>query len=93
MATITRDHAELIAKKLEGERVEGASHHLVKVYHNNKKVAQFGIQRTSKKDTPHPYVPAQLFVSKKECLGLAVCTMSRDEWVAKLISKGQIEQA
>jgi hypothetical protein len=92
MPNINKEHAESIAKKLAAECVDGAKHTLVKIHHNGRLVAQFGIQRGSKKDALHSYIPGQIFVSKKECLGLAVCTLSRDEWVAILQDKGHIER-
>ena len=88
---ITKEHAEKIAGKLEAVIKEGAKHDLAKIYHNNKKVAQYGIQRGSKKDASHSYIPGQIFVSKKDCLLLAQCPLSRDEWVEKLKEKGHIE--
>jgi len=89
---ITKEHAEKIAGKLEAVIEAGAKHDLAKIYYKDKRVAQYGIQRDSKKDAPHTYIPGQIFVSKKDCLLLAQCPLSRDGWVEILKAKGIIEE-
>lgn len=89
--TITKEHAERIARKLEAVIEAGAKHDLAKIYYNDRMVAQYGIRRGSKKDAPHSYIPGQIFVGKTDCLGLAQCPLSRDEWVGILKGKGIIE--
>ena len=89
---ITKEHAEKIADKLEAVIESGAKHNLAKIYYNNKKVAQYGIQRGSKKDALHTYIPGQIHVSKKDCLLLAQCPLSRAGWVNILKDKGVIEK-
>ncbi len=71
MPNLTKGHAEKIAAKLEARIVAGSKHDLAKIYHGDKKIAQFGIRRGSKGDLPHPFLPGQLFVAKKDCLRLA----------------------
>ena len=88
---ITKAHAEKIAGKLEAVIETGAKHDLAKIYYNDRKVAQYGIQRASKKDAPHTYIPGQIYVSKKDALLLAQCPLSRDGWVEILKGKGIIE--
>lgn len=88
---ITKEHAEKIAGKLGAVIEAGAKHNLAKIYYKNMKVAQYGIQRGSKKDAPHSYIPGQIFVSKKDCLRLAQCPLSRDGWLEILKSKGIIK--
>ena len=89
---ITKEHAERIAEKLSAVIEAGAKHDLVKIYYNNRKVAQYGIQRGSKKDAPHSYIPGQIFVSKRDRLLLAQRPLSRDGWVEILKRKGVIEE-
>lgn len=89
--SITKEDALAIAKKLDAKLVEGARHTLAKVYHEGKKVAQFVIQRGSKKDAPHPHLPAQLFVNRADCLRLAECTLSQMGWLEILKSKGELD--
>ena len=88
---ITKEHAEKIAEKLKAVIEAGAKHDLAKIYYDNKKVAQYGIQRGSKKDIPHAYIPGQLFVSKKDCLLLARCPLSREGWIEILKEKRIVE--
>jgi hypothetical protein len=89
---ITKEHAEKIAEKLEAIIDVGAKHDLAKIYYKNRKVAQFGIQRGSKKDAPHSYIPGQIFVSEKDCLLLAQCPLSGDGWVEIMKGIGVIEE-
>jgi hypothetical protein len=90
MAQITKEHAENIAKKLEAVIESGKLHDLAKIYHEKRKVAQFGIRRGSKRDMPHAYIAEQLHVTKAQCLDLARCPLSRAEWIAILETKGVI---
>jgi hypothetical protein len=90
--SITKEHAERIATKLGATIETGGNHDLAKIYHNKRLVAQSGIRRGSKKDMPHQYVPGQIHVSRKDCLLLAQCPMTRSEWVEKLKEKGVIEE-
>ncbi len=87
---ITKEHAEKIAEKLEAAIEKGAKHDLAKIYYKNRKVAQYGIQRGSKKDALHSYIPGQIFVSKRDCLLLAQCPLTRDGWIEILKGKGLI---
>jgi hypothetical protein len=91
MAQITREHAENIAGKLEAVIESGRQHDLAKIYQDGKKIAQYGIRRGSKKDTPHSYLPEQLHVTKAQCLDLARCPLSRAEWIEILEAKGVID--
>ena len=85
---ITKEHAERIAAKLQAVIEKGAKHDLAKIYHGQRKVARYGIRRGSKKDMPHSYLPGQLFVSRTDCLALAECPMSREQWLEILREKG-----
>jgi hypothetical protein len=89
---ITKEHAEKIAAKLEAVVEKGDKHDLAKIYHDGKRIAQYGIRRGSKKDSSHAYISSQIFVSKRDCLNLAKCPLSRDGWIEILKEKGKIEE-
>ena len=91
MSHITKEHAEKIAKTLQAVIESGKQHDLVKIYHDTKKIAQYGIRRGSKKDSPHSYISEQLHVTKAQCLDLARCPLSRAEWIVILKDKGIID--
>ena len=92
MSQITKEHAEKIARKLEAFIESGKQHDLAKIYHEGKKIAQFGIRRGSKKDAMHSYISEQLHVTKAQCLDLARCPLSRAEWIVILKEKGVIDE-
>ena len=92
MPQITKEHAEKIADKLEAVIGSGKQHDLAKIYHEEKKIAQLGIRRGSKRDASHAYISEQLHVTRAQCLDLARCPLSRAEWIAILRTKGVIEE-
>jgi hypothetical protein len=92
MSRLTKQHALKIAHKLGAVIDTGKAHDLAKIYHEKKKVAQFGIRRGSKKDLPHDYISEQLHVTKSQCLDLASCPLNRGEWIRLLVEKRIIEK-
>ena len=85
---VTREHADRIVKKLDAavDRGRGA-HDLASIYHEGALVVQFGIRRSSKKDTGHGHLPEDLHLSPHHTLRLANCPMSYEEWVERMKQK------
>jgi len=93
MATIiTKELALRIADKLEAvcESSSHRPHDLYVVYHNDIRIAHFGVRRASRKDTGHDHVPGAIHLSPRKARDLGQCPMSREEWVAEMIEKGVI---
>jgi len=93
MATIiTKELAESIARKLHAvcNVKKNRPHDLYVVYHEGRRIAQFGIRRSSRKDQGHDYVPGEIHVSPSQARLLGQCPMSREEWVKEMIKKGVI---
>lgn len=89
---MTKDDANKIAVKLGAEiDTKRKAHDLAVVSHDGVDIVHFGIRRGSKRDLPHPHIPKQLHISKKECVELATCTLSKDAWVEKMKQIGVIE--
>jgi hypothetical protein len=89
---ITREHAEKIVKKLKAvnESRKNSPHDTYVVYHNNREIASFGIRRGSKKEAPHGHLPDELHIRPNQCLNLARCPLSRDDWIDLLRARGLI---
>ena len=60
------------------------------IYHDDIEIASFGIRRGSKKDIPHGHIPEALHIRPRQCLDLARCPLSRDEWIGLLRERGLI---
>ena len=91
---ITKEHAIQIAKKLEAELRprKRKAHDLYAVYHEGRRVAQFGIRRGSEKDKGHDHIPGQIFITPHNALRLAQCPMARKEWLEVLRNRGMIPE-
>lgn len=85
---VTREHADRIVSKLNAavDRGRGA-HDLASVYYQDHLVVQFGIRRSSRKDTGHGHLPEDLHLSPHHTLRLANCPMSYEEWVERMKQK------
>lgn len=53
-------------------------------------VVQFGLRRSSRKETGHGHLPGSLHLSASDTQRLANCPMSYDEWVGRMKEKGYI---
>ena len=85
---VTREHADRIVRTLNAavDRGRGA-HDLASVYCQDHLVVQFGIRRSSRKDTGHGHLPEDLHLSPHHTLRLANCPMSYEEWVERMKQK------
>ena len=93
MATIiTKELAENIARKLQAvcNAKKNRPHDLYVVYHEKRRIAHFGVRRSSKKDQGHDHVPGQIHVSPAQARLLGQCPMSREQWVTEMVRKGVI---
>ena len=88
MPTITREHGEAIVRKLGATlQTRRSAHDLAVVYHDGIRIVAFGLRRGSRKDIGHGHLPGSLHVTPRECLLLAQCPMTRDQWIEKLREK------
>lgn len=91
---INKEHAEKIRKKLRGkilkDKKKNRPHDLCGVYHNEVLIASFGIRRGSNKHLPHDHIPNALHLRPHDCLRLAQCTMTREQWVKMMTDMGLI---
>ena len=90
MPNITKVLAQRIAGKLQAATAPGRSHDLAVIYHEGKKIAQFGIMRGSRNDASHNWIPGQIFTSPKQAYLLGKCTWKLKEWVALMREKGKL---
>ena len=89
MPLLTKEHARRIARKLGAEiRTGRKAHDLAVVYESGIRLSQFGIRRGSRKDLGHDHLTNSLHLSARQCLDLAQCPMTREEWIANLREKG-----
>lgn len=89
----TTEDAEAAAEKLKAVYEDGRRpHRLAIVYYKGQRIAQFGIRRGSR-DEGHGHVPKLIFLSPHHARLFADCTMSYEQWVAKMIEKGKIVEA
>lgn len=92
MATqLDKAAAERIAEKLRATRKEGRDHELALIEVGGKLICQFGIRRGSRKGQGHDYIPNQIHVTMNQAKNLAACPMSRQEWLAVLLEKGEVD--
>ena len=90
---LTKDHAILIAKKLNAEIRSKSAHDLAIIAHNGKRTAQFGIRRGSNKNHGHNHIPNGVHMTAHDTLLLAQCSISADEWFEMMKQKGFIEES
>ena len=83
-----RREAERIAKKLGALMETGAKHNWAKVYWRGTLVSKFGIRHGNQ--SGHGHIPKGLYISETETLALATCTMSQDQYFARLREKGKL---
>ena len=88
---ITKVDAQAIAKKLKAEMEPGRRHDLAKIRYQQKLIASFGIQRGSKKDQGHDYIPQQIYLSNTQTKSMAQCNISYDQWIKVMIEKRIIQ--
>lgn len=109
MPKLTKDDAHRIAQKLGTkpndpkksrltvELKSGSAHDLVRIWYKQVFVGRFGIQRTSKKDAQHNYIPEQIHLTRSQGADFASCTLSIDEYINILLGdesiKSQLEAA
>jgi hypothetical protein len=89
---LTKEHAQKIAKKLKAVTEPRSAHDMVEVWYEGKLIATFGIRRGSRKDQGHDHIPGKLHLNARDCLSLAQCTMSYDQWIQRMKDKGLIEE-
>src|SRR5260221_13928629 len=88
---ITKDHAKKIARKLMALKEPGSAHDLAVVWYQGKLIATFGIRRGSRKDQGHDHIPGKLHLNMRDCLALAQCSLSYEQWIQRMKDKGLIE--
>lgn len=89
---ITREHADKIVQKLKADVVRARrAHDLAQVFYGGSLVVQFGLRRSSRKDTGHGHLPESLHLSHHQTLDLARCPLSYEDWVLLMKEKGLIE--
>ncbi len=87
---LTADSAVAIAKKLKAEIREGRGHTQVVVKIDGTYIGRFGIRR-GKKGLGHNYIAKQIGVTMKEALGLARCTLYREDYERLLREQGKLD--
>lgn len=90
MATITKELALQIAKKLKAKIVKRKAHDIAVVEHEGKMIAQFGIRRGSRKDLGHDHIPGQIYVGPKDAKLLGECPLKREDWIEIIADKGKV---
>lgn len=91
---INKEHALKIKKKLKAKEqgnVKNRPHEPYAVYHDNVLIAEFGIRRGSNKELGHDHLPEHLYLKPSECLRLAQCSITRNEWLEMMKNQGLIE--
>lgn len=90
---LTKEHALKIKRKLKAKITQAKKnrpHELAVIYLEDKLIASFGIRRGSNKHLPHDHIPASLHLQPNECLRLAQCSITREEWLRSLKARGII---
>ena len=82
------DSALTIANKLEAEISEGRKHAKAVIRINGTYIGQFGIRRS--KNVGHDYIPKQIHVTTKEALGLARCSLYKQDYERILKDRGKL---
>lgn len=92
MSILDKADAKKIAKKLRAEiDTTPRAHDVAVVYEDGMEVASFGLRRGSRKSLGHDHLIRSLFVSPREARRLVDCSMSRDDWIARLRGKGLMD--
>jgi hypothetical protein len=86
---LLRKEAVAIAKKI-GSIETGAKHDRAVVRLGGRVIAHFGIRRGNA--VPHGFIPHQIYVSERQALELANCTMSKDQYVELMRHKGHLDE-
>jgi hypothetical protein len=87
--SLNKDDAKKIATKLRANIVKRRrGHDLAEVWVDGLWIASFGIRRGSRRDQGHDHIPNELHISAKDARNLALCPMSRDDWLEKMEDKG-----
>ena len=87
---LTKDHADAIAKKLKAVIRPGSKHDLAIIEYDNKRIAQFGIRRGSRRNQGHDHIPSCIHVRQHDAMMLAQCPMSLGEWIELMKEKGLV---
>ena len=90
MATITKELALQIAKKLKAKIVKRKAHDIAVIEYEGKMIAQFGIRRGSRKGLGHDHIPGQIYVSPKDAKLLGEYTLKREGWIEIIADKGKV---
>ena len=78
--SITGEHAATLVKKLKAEvHTKRRGHDLAVVYHNDERLAQFGLRR-GKKGQPHDHIPDALRLSRHDTRLLVSCDITPEQW-------------
>jgi hypothetical protein len=88
---LNKEHADKIKKKLKAKINKGKKnrpHDLAVIYHEDKMIASFGIRRGSNKHLPHDHIPQSLHLKPHDCLDLAQCKITREEWLKRMQDQG-----
>ena len=85
---LTADLALIIANKLQAEISEGSKHTNVVVRIDGTYIGRFGIRRN--RNVGHDYIPRQIYVTMKEALGLARCSLYRADYERILKERGKL---
>ena len=83
---LTGAAAVAIAEKLDAEISEGRKHTGAVIRINGTYIGRFGIRRN--KDASHNYIPAQIGITMREALGLALCTLYKPDY-EKILRKNR----
>jgi hypothetical protein len=78
--------ARKIAEKLKAEIKAKKQHDVAYIEFAGQKIGHFGIRRGS--NVGHGHVPGQIYVSETQAVALAVCTMSSEQYIALMVTKG-----
>ena len=85
---LTADSALTIANKLQAEISEGRKHTNVVVRIDGTYIGRFGIRRG--RNFGHDYIPRQIYVTMREALGLARCSLYRADYERILKERGKL---
>jgi hypothetical protein len=86
MANLTKDHAQVICRKLEAvdETPKGAAHERHCVYYGKVLLGHVGIRHGSRRDQSHDHIPKDLNIPPRFAFELATCTKYRDDYLEKV---------
>lgn len=87
---LTKDDAEAIAKKLKATIRPGSKHDLAVIEYGERRIAQFGIRRGSRRNQGHDHIPAAIHVPPRDAIRLSQCPMSFEDWVTRMRDRGLI---